>query len=218
MGLVDSIIGVESGGNPNATNPNSSASGLVGSNAAALPSVDVGHEFGARSLIGKLFFPGSPTAVLRGIVSVVVLPIKRVRLARARPHVGEEILKTGPALANLNASTAVVFVRSVLRQFAAALHAIPNLVLGRRLASSTYRGRPAVRGVRLLGRFDLVAAAANSVAGLKVGDGHDSLGAAIATAKHSSHFCASIFSNLWLGFRVNSKFSESHSNVILAGH
>lgn len=28
MGLVDSIIGVESGGNPNATNPNSSASGL----------------------------------------------------------------------------------------------------------------------------------------------------------------------------------------------
>src|SRR6187402_2186859 len=28
MGLVDAIIGVESGGNPNATNPNSSASGL----------------------------------------------------------------------------------------------------------------------------------------------------------------------------------------------
>jgi hypothetical protein len=28
MGLVDSIIGAESGGNPNATNPNSSASGL----------------------------------------------------------------------------------------------------------------------------------------------------------------------------------------------
>ena len=28
MGLIDSIIGVESGGNPNATNPNSSASGL----------------------------------------------------------------------------------------------------------------------------------------------------------------------------------------------
>lgn len=28
MGLADSIIGVESGGNPNATNPNSSASGL----------------------------------------------------------------------------------------------------------------------------------------------------------------------------------------------
>jgi hypothetical protein len=28
MGLVDNIIGVESGGNPNATNPNSSASGL----------------------------------------------------------------------------------------------------------------------------------------------------------------------------------------------
>ncbi|WP_316176148.1 transglycosylase SLT domain-containing protein, partial [Bradyrhizobium sp. SZCCHNRI1073] len=28
MGLIDSIIGVESGGNPNATNPRSSASGL----------------------------------------------------------------------------------------------------------------------------------------------------------------------------------------------
>lgn len=28
MGLIDNIIGVESGGNPNATNPNSSASGL----------------------------------------------------------------------------------------------------------------------------------------------------------------------------------------------
>jgi hypothetical protein len=28
LGLIDSIIGVESGGNPNATNPNSSASGL----------------------------------------------------------------------------------------------------------------------------------------------------------------------------------------------
>jgi hypothetical protein len=28
MGLIDSIIGVESGGNPNATNPNSSATGL----------------------------------------------------------------------------------------------------------------------------------------------------------------------------------------------
>jgi soluble lytic murein transglycosylase-like protein len=28
MGLIDSIIGAESGGNPNATNPTSSASGL----------------------------------------------------------------------------------------------------------------------------------------------------------------------------------------------
>lgn len=208
MGLADSIIGVESGGNPNATNPSSSASGL--------PSPHVGDKLWTDTLVGKLLFARCPSAILGCVVAVVILSIKRVLFAGARAHVSVEVLEASPSLANLNASRAIVFVRGVFRQFAAASHAVPDLVFGSRLAAPLNGNRHAV-SFCAQASFDQATAATSGVAGSKVGHGYNLLRAAVASAQHAPALRATVFSDFWGGLRNRGELAELHSNAVYGG-
>ncbi len=203
MGLIDSIIGVESGGNPNARNPRSSASGLP---------AHVRYELRADALVRKLFFARGPSAVLGRVVAIVVDAVKRVLFAGARPHVGIEVLERCPSITNLNAARSIVFVGSVLRKKTSAAHAIPNLVFGRRPAAALDGNRHAV-GSRPL----TAAPTAGGIAGPKVGDAHNPLFAAVANAKQSSGRGASVCSHSGFGFRRRGQLPELHANAIYGG-
>lgn len=217
MGLIDSIIGVESGGNPNARNPRSSASGLLCANAASLPSVDVRNKFRTHVLVGELLFPGRPSAVLWRIISVSIREtVKGMIRAWSRPHICKEIFKAVPALANFNALRTVVLVRNMVGEGASASHAVPDLILGRCLAAPLDRNRHAVSFGASPG-LNQTAAATSGVARSKIGDRDNLLCAAIAGAKHASDCCAAVLSDLWLSLRNRGELSELRSDAVYRG-
>lgn len=79
--------------------------------------------------IGHLFRLRSPAAVIRLIVSIFVRePIKRMPLSRLWSHVRIEILKTVPAFANGNSSTAVMMVILRVWIIATSLHCAPRSI------------------------------------------------------------------------------------------
>lgn len=212
MGLIDSIIGAESGGNPNATNPNSSASGLGGS------PLHVGQKLRADPRIGELFFAGRPSAVFRRVIAIG-FTVDRVVPGRLLAHVSQKRFKAvAPTIANFDASLTVERVGNVPRILAPVDHGAPRVVFRRGLAAPINRNRSAVRRVGLLRGLDLVATAAKRIARLKISDSNRGFGAAVALADHSPHLRAAVFSDLRFGFGSNDKFSKSHPNVIFARH
>lgn len=72
-----------------------------------------------------LLFFGGPTAVAGFIVASVVDAIERQPPRRSVAHVGQEIFKGHPAIANGNPARAVVFVTDVVRAIASAFHTFP---------------------------------------------------------------------------------------------
>lgn len=209
MALVDQIIGAESGGNPNARNPRSSASG-------ALRPSHVSNEFGANALVAKLHLASRPSTVFWGVIAIVIDAIKGVLCAWARPHIGKEILKSGPAVTNLNAPSSIVFVRSMFRKFAASLHSVPYLIFGGGLPAALNRLRHAVR-LGALPRFRQNTSAARCIAGTKIGDRDNLFCTAVARTQHLANRRSPIFSNFWLRFLNYSEFSKLYSNAIYRG-
>lgn len=88
-----------------------------------------------KVFISCLFCGGGPSAVVRRIRAVVVDAVKRMAAGRAASHVGQKRLKrVTPPIAYANTATAIALVVAVAGIGASRFHALPNLVLGCRLA------------------------------------------------------------------------------------
>lgn len=202
MSLVDKIISAESGGNPNASS-------------CAFP--HMGDKFGADALVSKLHFSSRPPAVLRAVISIVIDPIKGVFFAGAMSHVGKEILKTGrPSVTNFDASSAVVFVRSVFWQFASTLHAVPYLIFCRSFAPTGDGNRHPMRGVGDFCHLNLVATTARCVPGLEVRDQNGNDVSAVTPARHSPDSRWSSFSKLWLSLSKSKQPTKFKTDIVYA--
>ncbi len=206
MGLVDSIIGVESGGNPTAH--------------LSAPSVNVSKKFRALPLISKLLFASGPSAILWRVISVHINAVNRVIGRRLRSHISKKVRETvAPAFANLNATRSVVFVGDVFGVFAPRNHREPSSVFRGSWLATTDATRRAVGRICRYRSFDLVASAAFRISGLKVGDGRQCRLPAIANALHApDRRTAPVISKFRLCLRNGSQLSKPHSGVILAGH
>jgi hypothetical protein len=213
MGLIDSIIGAESGGDPNARNPNSSATGAEGS------FTHVCIELFANSLVGKLLLAGRPATVIGRIALGAVFAIKRVSLARARPHICKEVLEAfTPTVANRNPERAVIFIGNVRRLLAPTNHAIPNLVFIGSATAARLGLSHAVNVVRVIRAGFLVAApACGCVAGEEVGRTNQGRFSAIALASQASDFSAAIWSDLRLALGKNDQKPKSLSYALSWG-
>lgn len=60
--------------------------------------------------IGALFFRGRPSAISRLIISIIIFSVNTVKFAWSWPHVSNEVFKSSPSLANLNASAMMAMV------------------------------------------------------------------------------------------------------------
>ena len=202
MALVDQIIGVESGGNPDAT-------------LRAFP--HMGDKFRANALVTELYFSSSPSTVFWGVIAVVIDPIKGMLCAWARPHIGKEILKSGPAVTNLNAPSSIVFVRSMFRKFTASLHSVPYLVFGSCFAAARYRNGHPVRTIGDSGRLNLIATTARCVPGLEIRNSNgDAVPAVTLTGHPPYRRCWSVLPEFWLRFRSSDQPAKSHAGIVYA--
>lgn len=200
MALADQIIGVESGGNPNAH--------------LCAPSVHVSKEFWTNVGVLKLLFASSPAAIRRFVIAIAVDAINGVLRAGARPHILVEISKGSPSLTNSYPALSVERPRNMARLRAAANHSIPDLILRCRPSSSRHGLRHAVGPVNLKSPVGAKASAAICITGAEVGHGHNDLGAAVAPAQISAYSCAAIFSDFWDRFSQGQESSKSRVNVV----
>lgn len=80
-------------------------------------------------LISALFFAGRPLTVARLIVAVIVDSFNGQLGAWLTPHVGQEVLKCKPPLADCDPSSAVIFIRFSSLVKAAIFHSAPYIEL-----------------------------------------------------------------------------------------
>lgn len=132
---------------------------------------DLRSVFALRSLV-------SPSAVLRLVVPIVVDAVYRMT-GRALSHVREEILKTPPAVANRDASSAVVVELGRLRIGAPLNHGPPDPMRPRVCHSMAKTSC-----IRSYGLF-LQAPAGFCVSRLQRGLAHANHGTAIASRHHA---------------------------------
>ncbi len=78
-----------------------------------------------RSLIAGLFFSCSPSAILRGIVTVVGDALDAVLGTWRITHVSVEVFKRLPPLTDLNAAPTIVMVRGAARILTSVFHTSP---------------------------------------------------------------------------------------------
>jgi len=84
------------------------------------------------STVSLLFFPCSPSAIFRRVISVIVYALKRIPM-RALTHISNECRVTVyPLRADFNAPTPVGRIRFIRGRVTAALHALPSSIVGRR--------------------------------------------------------------------------------------
>jgi hypothetical protein len=80
-----------------------------------------------------LFAPGSPAAISRLIVAIIVDAIDGMLRGRLAPHIGNEILVTiAPAITNCDAPATVVLKILVPLVVAAGPHVFPTAILSGR--------------------------------------------------------------------------------------
>lgn len=208
MGLIDSIIGVESGGNPNATNPNSSATGDSGSLS------HVRLEFITDARVRKLLFAGCPSAVFRRVITVNINAIQRMFFGRFRAHIAKKCLKAfSPAATNLNAARTVVSIRDMLFVLASRDHSAPRVIFAGRGDALGKSSRSAVGSDGV----STSAAASRRIARSKVGNGYDLFDAAITYAKHLADRTISVLSDFRRGFGNGRQFPEFYSDAVYGG-
>jgi hypothetical protein len=88
--------------------------------------------------IGCLFSGRGPSTIRGFVVAVVVDAIDRVA-RRTAAHVGQKVIeRKSPSLAYGNAPSAVILIPDVARVLASSLHALPNLVFGRRFTAGRF--------------------------------------------------------------------------------
>jgi hypothetical protein len=101
----------------------------------------------AAAIVG-LLFRSSPTAVIRRVASVVVYAVDRMTRRWASSHVGQEIFKALPSLADSNASASVIGIGWIGWSAASGFHFHPSAVFAGALSSGV-----AMRGVSLNEQF-----------------------------------------------------------------
>lgn len=140
-----------------------------------------------------------PSAVFRGIRSVVVDAINLVLGRRPRPHVGNKVIERCPAFAHFYSSAAVHGVARVARIFASLVDAFPYRVFGHIKECGT---RPAWR----LHLADARAPARRCVAADEIVVTHDAHRAAITNAfpRASAYPCR----------RHNNQLAKAHAGNI----
>lgn len=96
-------------------------------------------DSGNASLVDSLFASGSPSAIGRLVIAVIVDPVKRMCGCGPRSHVvGEGDVRVPPALAHGNASPAISGEAGVVRSFTSVDHVGPHPVVS--LSRLTVRG------------------------------------------------------------------------------
>lgn len=206
MALVDSIIGVESGGNPNAH--------------LSIPTIDVFKEFRALSLVGELLFAGRPSAILGRVIAVHVNAINRMASGRFFAHVGQEVGEAiAPSLTNFDAARPVILIRDIFLVFAPRNHSEPSSVFR---AGGLSIANAASRAMGCICRFrcrDLVTTAAFRIPRFEVWDSGNGPRPAITKALHLPNRRSWAVAP-WLAFLLGNsgQFPKPHSNVILSGH
>jgi hypothetical protein len=76
--------------------------------------------------IDSLFFFRRPTTVVGRVIAIVVNAVDAVKTAWSSPHVGEEIYKFTPTLANDYAAFTIVFIADRFRISTPSMHVGPN--------------------------------------------------------------------------------------------
>lgn len=83
-----------------------------------------------NSAVSRLFFAGSPTAISRLVVSVVIDPVKS-KVGLWYSHVSEKVIKSFPLREDTYSSPSVIWILWTLRLIAALFHVAPNSVYAR---------------------------------------------------------------------------------------
>ena len=107
------------------------------------------HQVAIRASVVGLLLPGCPATVSRLVVPVVVYPIDSQMGLWPVAHVSQEVAEAQPALANRDASSAIVRVRAACRAEAAPLHVAPDLpkhLIGRAVPTNRGDYAPSSRG------------------------------------------------------------------------
>lgn len=161
------------------------------------------------SLISVLFGIGRPSAIIRGVRSIVVDTVKTMFGRGAWAHVGEEILKAVfPAITDGNAASSpigVIFSGGIETPF---FHALPCVVFGC-VSSSMFSGG-FVRGLYCI--FLAPTTTTNRVAALQIRNIDDNFFAAVANATPVNSFPAQV--RRAFSFFENKQFAESLSGPI----
>lgn len=91
------------------------------------------HPF-CGALVAPLLFCGSPPTVGWLVIAVIVDPVNRVFVRRARPHVVYKMpVAFEPSPANRNSAPAVIIPALMFRLSAAGDHVFPALIFGTRI-------------------------------------------------------------------------------------
>ncbi len=101
----------------------------------------VGQKMSSTSIL-LLLASWNPPAVVRRIRTVIVDSFNRVVGARLPAHIGQEVFKRQPSLANDNSSPAIAMEACGFRVAASREHAAPSAVFGRPVASLSHSMGP----------------------------------------------------------------------------
>jgi len=80
------------------------------------------------SLVSVLFFSGSPSAIVRAVIAIVVLSLYGVTEGWTATHIGNEVVKGRPSITNIDAAHSVVNVRCVLGIATSSNHRKPRMI------------------------------------------------------------------------------------------
>lgn len=167
----------------------------------------VGGEHSVVSPIASLHRVRCPTAVFWGIVTRVVAPFKRQAWG-SRPHVGDEILKAVPPLADSDAAPAVIAEGGIIRITAPLEHACPDVVFRRPCLPMS----DAISATPFLGQ----AAAGLRAATAEFFSAYNELRSALTLAKPArSVRCAIAYA---LNHGMTAKYPPRHVNKIVSSH
>lgn len=93
--------------------------------------------------VGLLLSVCRPSAIIRRIISVIVYPVNRMFFCGRASHVGKEVTKIVPSLANLYTPAPVVFEMFVISISTSLAHRNPDVI---NTLSTNSGGREPVRG------------------------------------------------------------------------
>ena len=97
------------------------------------------------SLIGSLLFSGSPAAILRRVIPVVVDAVKRQMFCWPSAHVCQEVFEGMPATADANAAASVILETFHVGIAAPCMHRLPDAVFRCCFAMSGFAMRHSCR-------------------------------------------------------------------------
>lgn len=88
----------------------------------------VARQAAIRSAISRLFLASGPAAIVRRVIALVIVAFNLVRLGRAFSHIGKEVLKVVPAIADGDSTASVAGIGDVTATLTPAQHRSPAFV------------------------------------------------------------------------------------------